>query len=341
MINLKENYSLTAYNTFKLDVATRYFLQFNSISELLDVHKNALSELFDKHSVFVIGQGSNVLFTKYFDGIVIHPQIQNITLLDEDKKSVLVKVGAGIIWDDFVAYCVRKNWYGVENLSYIPGTVGASPVQNIGAYGSEVGNVVEFIEYVDLQTWKTGELSKKECCFAYRDSVFKRKNKKHCLITQVAFRLTKNGILKTGYGNLAEELESQNAPNTLQAVRNTIISIRKQKLANPDTYGNAGSFFKNPVIEPSDFSHLQERHNQIPYYKTPDKKVKIPAAWLIEQCGWKGKNIGRVGIYYKQPLVLINLGNATGGEVMKVAEAIQESIYNRFGITLETEVNIL
>ncbi len=341
MISLKENYSLLAHNTFKINVKARYFLQFNTISELLTCYNNTLCELFRKHPVFVLGQGSNVLFTKCFEGVVIHPQIQNISVVSDEKNAVLVKAGAGIIWDDFVACCVKNNWYGVENLSHIPGTVGASPVQNIGAYGSEVSNVVEYVEYVDLQTCKTGKLSNEQCDFAYRDSIFKRKYKNRCIITQVAFRLHKNGTLKTKYGNLAKELEKQKAPCTLQTLRDTIISVREQKLADPNMNGNAGSFFKNPVIPEVDFNRLLAHYPQIPHYKTPEKKMKIPAAWLIEQCGWKGKSIGNIGIYHKQPLVLVNLGNATGAEVLKVAETIQKSVYNTFGILLETEVNIL
>lgn len=334
MLHISENHSLLPHNTFHLEAMTRYFIEYSSEEELREVLKSTITT---NHRILQIGSGSNILFTKDFDGVVLHSSISGIAKVSEEDHSVLLKVGAGVNWDDFVAFCVASNWYGAENLSLIPGEVGAAAVQNIGAYGVELMGIVESIEAIEVATGSKRVFKNSDCNYAYRESVFKKELKDQFIITYVVFRLSKTPSFVLDYGNLKESL-SDCAVVDLKSVRETIISIRESKLPDPKEIGNAGSFFMNPYLALSDYLLLKQSYPTMPHYVVSDNVVKVPAAWLIEQCGWKGKQIGNAGVHDRQCLVLINKGNATADEISELSAQIITSVKDKFNVELIPEV---
>ena len=325
-------YSLLPYNTFGIDVSANRFIEYASVEELKTlIEQGAVTTPF-----LHIGGGSNLLFTKDYDGLILHSRIGGIEVTAEDSQTVSLRVGAGVVWDDFVACCVEHGWYGAENLSLIPGEVGASAVQNIGAYGVEVKDLITAVETVNIQGYER-VYSVEECEYAYRNSIFKRPENKSVFVTYVRFRLSKEERYTLDYGTIRQELAKYPAP-TLPIVRKVIIEIRESKLPDPKVTGNAGSFFMNPIITAEHFEKLKKQFPEIPSYPASEGKIKVPAGWLIEQCGFKGKNHGSVGVYEKQALVLVNLGDARGHEIALVAESIRTAVKDRFGIELMPEV---
>src|SRR6056297_106861 len=337
MFEIKENFPLKKYNTFGIDVKSRYFSICSSIDELtqsINIHQK------EKLPLLILGGGSNVLFTEDFPGLIIQPALKGIQVVNENSRVVQLKVGAGEVWDEFVEYCVEKGWGGVENLSLIPGNVGTCPIQNIGAYGVEVKDVIAEVETLEIDTFKKHRFNNEKCHFGYRDSIFKWALKGKHIITHVIFQLKKESDFVLDYGNLRVELSKYPSIN-LMNIRQAVIDIRNAKLPDPEKTGNAGSFFKNPVIEKSRLEELQQDYPKIPFYLIGNESVKIPAGWLIEKAGWKGAKLGNAGVHEKQALVLINYGNATGNEVMQLAHKIQQSVFDLFSIELEMEVNIV
>lgn len=328
------NCSLLPYNTFGIDVSTDYLIKYDSISDLQEVMK---LELMQSNPILAIGSGSNLLFLSNFKGIALHSEIKKIDIVEENSESVYIEVGAGVVWDNFVALAVTKGWGGIENLSLIPGEIGASAIQNIGAYGVEVKDVIERINAVSLENGTIKTFSNTEAKYGYRQSIFKNELKNKYIITSVVFRLAKNTTYKLDYQHLEQEVLKNGAIN-LENIRNTIISIRESKLPDPKIIGNAGSFFMNPVIEKAKYLKLQKKFENISHYPISEKLVKIPAAWLIEQCGWKGKQVGNAAVHDKQALVIINKGGATGNEIKDLSMMIQESVFEKFEILLTPEV---
>jgi UDP-N-acetylmuramate dehydrogenase len=329
--------SLLPYNTFGIDVKADYFVEYDSITDL----QAALQlDIVKQNRILHIGGGSNLLFLKDFNGVVLHSAIKTIEKVREDANSVYLEVGSGVVWDDLVAYCVDNGWGGVENLSLIPGEVGASAVQNIGAYGVEVQDVIEEVDAVEVENAVVRTFSNKECRYGYRNSIFKSELKGKFIITSILFRLDKTPNFKLNYQHLEEEVLKSGGVN-LQNIRQTIIAIRESKLPDPKVAGNAGSFFMNPVITKEHFKLLQEKRPNIPHYFVSEIEEKVPAGWLIDQCGWKGKQIGNAGVHDKQALVLVNKGGASGAEIVHLAEQIQASVKETFGIELKPEVNYI
>jgi len=337
MFEIIENISLKKLNTFGIDVNARFLAKAQSLNDLVQIIHHPIYRARKK---LILGGGSNILFTNNFDGIVVKSAISGIEMIDETDDHVYIRVGAGEIWDDLVFYTVSQKWGGLENLSYIPGHVGAAPIQNIGAYGVEAQKCIEYVEYVSVKSGSKQLINNKECQFGYRTSIFKTQLKDQFIITHVTFKLTKHPEFVINYDLVKEELKKHNEVNLL-TIRQSIISIRKRKLPEPSTTGNAGSFFKNPVINSRQLTQLKSNFPDIPSYPEPNDCFKIPAAYLIEQIGWKGKTMGRAGVHNEQPLVLVNLGGVTGKEVLELAEAIKESVFKTFGIVLEYEVNIV
>jgi len=332
-----ENYSLKKLNTFSLDVRARYYFSYSSEDELTEFQANSD---FANTKKFILGNGSNVLFKNDFDGLILHPCIRKIEIKRENEKYADIIAGAGVIWDDLVIWCVENGYGGVENLSMIPGTVGASPVQNIGAYGVEVRDVILRVETYDYLNKIRQVFSNDDCMFDYRDSIFKNAHMKSCIIHYVVFRLDKFPVYQTHYGALKDELSKHQFTN-LQTIRQSVINIRSSKLPDPLSLPNAGSFFKNPVINKNSAELLKEKYPDIPFYTLSPAKVKIAAGWLIEHSGWKGRREGNCGVHKDQALVLVNYGNATGTEILDLAQKIIDSVKNDFNITLEMEVNII
>ena len=331
----KEDYSLLSHNTFGIDVKAACFLEYRSVEELHELIARELITMPYLH----IGGGSNLLFTKDYPGTVLHSLIGGIEVLSENDEEVLLRVGAGVQWDDFVSYCVEHDWYGVENLSLIPGEVGASAVQNIGAYGVEVKDLITSVETVNIR----GEervYSVDECGYAYRKSIFKQPEMKEVFITYVCFRLSKRESYTLDYGSIRQELENYPAV-TLPVMRRVIIGIRESKLPDPKVTGNAGSFFMNPIVPRVQFEALQQEYPCIPFYELADGTVKIPAGWMIDQCGWKGKALGPAAVHDKQALVLVNRGGAKGSDVIALSDAVRASVRDKFGIDIHPEVNIV
>ena len=336
-MNTNQHISLLPYNTFGINAKADYFVEYDSIADLQAVLQ---MDIVKQNRILHIGSGSNLLFLKDFEGMVLHSAIKDITGTREDVDSAYLEVGSGVVWDDLVAYCVLNGLGGIENLSLIPGEVGASAVQNIGAYGVEVQDIILEVNAVEIETATVRTFSNEECHYGYRSSIFKNELKGKYIITSVLFRLDKKPKFKLNYQHLEEEVLKCGEVN-LQTIRQTIIAVRESKLPDPKVLGNAGSFFMNPIIAKTLFVSLQEKYPNIPHYVVSETEEKVPAGWLIDQCGWKGKQIGRAGVHNKQALVLVNLGGATGAEIVHLAEQIQSSVKETFGIELRPEVNYI
>lgn len=332
-----ENYPLLAHNTFGMDVRAALFVEYDTVDELRAFVLSADFARYDRH--MHIGSGSNLLFGGDYGGIVMHSAMRDLEVVAEDDNHLWVRVGSGYVWDDFVGHCVAQGWAGVENLSAIPGEVGASAVQNIGAYGVEVRDVIDRVEAMALDgTLRT--FTNEECRYGYRDSVFKGEMRGQYIITHVTYRLDRVTTFRLDYGDLRARVEADGEP-TLQTVRNAVTAIRDSKLPDPKVLGNAGSFFTNPVIPRTQYEALKAEHPTMPSYPIDDTRVKVPAGWLIDSAGWKGRALGRAAVHDRQALVLVNLGGATGREVMTLAERICEDVYKRYGIRITPEVNFI
>ena len=337
-MNKYNNHSLLPYHTFGMDVKTSVFIEYTSVDELKQIlQQENLSEKKWLH----IGGGSNLLFTGDYEGVILHSAIKGTEIVYEDDESVHVRVGAGEVWDDFVAYTVNQDWYGAENLSLIPGEVGASAVQNIGAYGMEAKDLIVKVEALEVTTGNDSVFTNTECRYAYRESIFKKEWKGRYIITYVTYRLSKSPQFHLEYGNVKGELEKQGCELTLKNVRDVIIRIREAKLPDPKVQGNAGSFFMNPVIPRMQYESLLAKYPDMPHYKVDEEWVKVPAAWMIDRCGWKGRRMGNAGVHDKQALVLVNCGGATGQEIITLSQHIQQSVYESFGIAIVPEVNFI
>jgi UDP-N-acetylmuramate dehydrogenase len=337
-MNILENQSLKNYNTFGIDVKARGFTEIFSEKDL----NGALTvNEFRDLPKLVLGGGSNILLTKDFKGLVIKNSIAGINIIDEDESTILVEAGAGVIWNDLVEFSIQRNLGGLENLSLIPGTVGAAPIQNIGAYGQELKDVFFSLKGIFVQDLCVENYYNQECEFGYRTSVFKNELKGKFVITSVTLRLKKNPVVNLSYASIKDEIEKlQLKEVTIRDVSNVVCEIRKRKLPDPSIIGNAGSFFKNPEIDARKFDEIKESYPGISGHSSLNGKVKIAAGWLIEQCGWKGKRTGNVGAHSNQSLVLVNYGGATGEEILKLAAEIKKSVYEKFKISLHEEVNI-
>ncbi len=339
-IKIEENVSLKPYNTFGIDVSAKYLCHIATPEQLIEL---MAGDLYRNEAKYILGGGSNTLFTKYFDGLIIRVDLKGYRITEESENHVNVEVNAGENWHGFVMKAVRNNWGGVENLSLIPGTMGAAPMQNIGAYGAEIQNLVEKVDGIDVETGSSRAFSNSQCEFGYRESVFKRGLNKKIFISSVTLRLTKkNHAMNTSYGAIRETLETMKVTEpTIQSISEAVIKIRRSKLPDPEEVGNAGSFFKNPTIDVDQFNELRKINSTMPSYPIDNQNIKIPAAWLIEQCGWKGKTINNIGVHPKQALVLVNYGGGNGHEVLALSEKIQASVFEKFQIMLTPEVNIL
>ncbi len=337
-MKVQENISLKPYNTFGIDVNARYFVEVTTIPELI-----AALSLKNYPEPFILGGGSNMLLTKDLNKLVIYVNLKGKYIISQDTSHALVTAMAGENWHELVQWALAHNLGGIENLSLIPGNVGSAPIQNIGAYGVELKDVFERCTAVHSKTKKQKTFSLKACKFGYRTSIFKEKEKGNYIITSVTLKLTKNNHkINTTYGAIESYLQEQNIKDpTIQDVSNAVIAIRKSKLPDPAEIGNSGSFFKNPVIPKQAFNTLQQKYPNMPFYKVSEDQYKVPAGWLIEQCGFKGKRFGDAGVHTKQALVLVNYGSATGKEILELSNKIQETVKKQFDIALENEVNII
>jgi UDP-N-acetylmuramate dehydrogenase len=336
----QSNKSLSHLNTFGIDASAKYYVE---IQHQKDLTALVQDKLFQKSKLLILGGGSNILLTDDFDGLVIKNCIKGINPIREDDQYIWLQVGAGELWHDFVLDCIENDRGGVENLSLIPGTVGAAPMQNIGAYGVEIKDTFESLEALHLESGAMHTFDNITCDFGYRDSVFKNSAKNKYIITSVTFRLTKHEhVLNTSYGAIKDMLSQQDITFPgIKDISEAVIKIRQSKLPDPTKIGNAGSFFKNPTIDKIDYEALQAEFPTMPAYQLADQQFKIPAGWLIEQCGWKGKTIGNIGVHKDQALVLVNYGKGKGIEISKLAAAIQQSVIDKYGIALSSEVNFI
>ena len=335
-MNIQNNISLKEYNTFGVACYAKRFVSINSFYDLQQLLKT-------EKDLFLLSGGSNMLLTKDIEKLVVLLNIKGISIDRENEKSVHLTVNSGENWHEFVLWCISQNYGGIENLSLIPGNVGTCPIQNIGAYGVEVKDTITKVEALEIETNKLVTFSNADCQFGYRNSIFKNEAKEKYIITSVSFQLTKNQHqLNTSYGAIETALKVNNIENpTIKNVSDTVIAIRKSKLPDPKEIGNSGSFFKNPVISTNQFLELQKKYPTIPSYKISESETKIPAGWLVEQCGFKGKRFGDAGVHKKQALVLVNYGNASGKEIYQLAQKIQQTVLETFSISLEIEVNII
>ncbi len=342
-MTIAENISLKKYNTFGIDVSAAFFSNFETVEqakELLEFQKRSTNN--GQRSKLILGGGSNILFTKNFNGIVLKNEISGIEKIKEDDDYVYIKAGAGVNWHSLVLYCIENGWAGIENLSLIPGNVGASPMQNIGAYGVEIKDVFHQLEALHIQDANVIDFSLKDCEFGYRESVFKTKYKNEFIIASVTCKLNKKPSFNTSYGAIEQELERMGVKElSIRAISNAVINIRSSKLPNPAEIGNAGSFFKNPEVARAAYEKLKTEYSNIVGYALENGNVKLAAGWLIEQCGWKGYRKGDAGCHAKQALVLVNYGNATGEEIFSLSEEIIRSVKEKFEVNLEREVNII
>jgi UDP-N-acetylmuramate dehydrogenase len=338
MISTCTDFSLKKYHTFSTEATAKCYFEYTEPEDLavfLSRNKDWVN-----WQILILGSGSNMLFVNDFQGLVINPNIPGIRIVHEDRNNIWLEVGSGVVWDDLVEYAVFNHWGGIENLSLIPGKVGASAVQNIGAYGMEIQNRIESVIGFDLETRTEYTIEAANCQYAYRDSIFKNQLKNRFVITSVVFKLDKFPEFILNYGDLITEVEKLGQVN-LRNIRQTVISIRESKLPDPAVYGNAGSFFKNPIIDTSLAEKLINKNTTMPHYPATDGKTKLAAGWLIEQCGWKGFRRGDAGVHEKQALVLVNYGNATGREIYDLSEEIKQSVQEKFGVELEREVNVI
>ncbi|MAP55883.1 UDP-N-acetylmuramate dehydrogenase [Altibacter sp.] len=336
-MHLEEYTSLKAYNTFGIDSKARYFIEINAISELIEVLKTHRNK-----TLFVLGGGSNMLLTKDINALVLHINLKGIEVVTEDEDRISLKVMAGENWHDFVMYCISHKYGGVENLSLIPGNVGTAPIQNIGAYGVELKDVFQSCTAVEVATGEIKVFNKEACDFGYRDSIFKTRFKGKYIITSVTLSLTKrNHLTHTSYGAIKEVLAENNCTDpTIADISQAVIAIRQSKLPDPKILGNSGSFFKNPIIDTDAFKAFRLAFPDAPFYEVSPTEFKIPAGWLIEKAGFKGKRFGDAGVHEHQALVLVNHGNATGHEIWELALKIQREVKQKFGIYIEPEVNV-
>ena len=334
----KQNISLKAFNTFGIDVSARYFAEIKHIADI-DVLRS--QSIFNEQKL-ILGGGSNILFTKDFDGLVIKNSITGKGIIKETETEVFVKVNAGENWHEFVLLCVEHNWGGIENLSLIPGNVGTSPMQNIGAYGVEIKDVFHSLEAYNISNGQIETFTHSECNFGYRESIFKKELKSKHIITSVVFKLSKNPTINVSYGAIEKVLEENKISTpTIKDISDAIISIRETKLPNPKEIGNAGSFFKNPVISKKHFEKLQKTYSNIVSYTVSKNEVKVPAGWLIDNANWKGKTFDNYGVHKNQALVLVNYKNAKGSDIYNLVKDIRKDIFDKYEIELEIEVNIL
>lgn len=343
-MKLLKNYPLKKLNTFGIETYADSLAFINNEKDLLEL---AASNEFNEKRKFVLGGGSNVLFTKDFDGLIIHPAIDTIRLIESSQEYAIIEAGAGVKWHNFVETSVNNKYYGLENLALIPGNVGSAPVQNIGAYGTEQGVNIHSVRGLNLESMEFCELDKDECSFGYRNSIFKNALKEKFIITSVRYKLSRKENLNLSYKELADELSKFVVVETnARSVFNAVCRIRQRKLPDPRVLGNAGSFFKNPVISKSNFDEIAPKFPEMPSYQTiigssDTLYVKLSAGWLIEKCGWKGRRIGDAGVSEKHALVLVNYGNASGKDIMDLARQIGESVIEKFGVRLEYEVNVI
>lgn len=337
-MKILNDFSLLKYNTFGINAQAKQFVAVKNVDELKDV----LTENAEKNK-FILGGGSNMLLTQNIDALVIHIDLKGKKIVQENDDFVWVESQAGENWHEFVLWTINQNFGGLENMSLIPGNVGTTPVQNIGAYGAEIKDTFVSCEAINIKTQEKRTFIKSECNFGYRESIFKNEVKDQYIITAVVFKLSKrNHKINIDYGDIKNELLNQNISNpSLIDVSNAIIAIRQSKLPDPKTLGNSGSFFKNPIISKTEFQNIKEKFPEIKFFDISENEVKIPAGWLIEQCGFKGKRIGDAGVHKNQALVLVNYGNASGNEILNLSKDIQKTIFEKFSIKIEAEVNII
>ena len=338
MVLIHKNFSLKSLNTFKIDVKTKYFTEFKSVKQLKQIINH---ELFTIDSFLILGEGSNILFTKKFEGIILKNNIKGIDIISEDSKYLSVKVGAGEIWHDFVLWSVNKNLSGIENLALIPGLVGGAPIQNIGAYGCEVKDTITEVEYLDIYKKEIVVLKNKDCKFSYRESIFKKDLKNNIIITNVTFRLSKKHLNIISYGTVEDEIKKMKTVANPKSISKAVIKIRNRKLPRPSILPNAGSFFKNPIVSLKKLNKLKKQFPDIVHFPLTKEKFKIAAGWMIEKIGYKGYKKNNVGVHKNQALVLVNYGKADGIDIFLLSKEIQKKIKEKFDINLETEVNIL
>lgn len=337
-MKVQTNFSLKNYNTFGIEAKAKLFIEAQSEKDILEI-----LEKYKNEKKFILGGGSNMLLTQDIDALVIQINLKGISIIKEDANFVWVEAKAGENWHQFVLWTIEQNFGGLENMSLIPGNVGTTPVQNIGAYGTEIKDTFENCKAIEILTHNQTSFTNEQCQFGYRESIFKNIAKDKYIITSVTYKLTKNNHkINSSYGDIQKELESLYIQNpTIKDVSNAIIAIRQKKLPDPKILGNSGSFFKNPIISTQAFETIKSNHPDIPFYTISEKEVKIPAGWLIEQAGFKGKKYGDAGIHQNQALVLVNYGKATGNEILQVAKLIQKEIKNKYNISIEAEVNII
>ncbi|MEO0472593.1 MAG: UDP-N-acetylmuramate dehydrogenase [Bacteroidota bacterium] len=336
---LQANHSLLAHNTFGINANARWWMEVHSAKGATEF---IMDNIGAKQQYLVLGGGSNLLFVADFPGIVLKNSIMGREVIKETADHLWLKVGAGENWHELVLFCLENDWGGIENLSLIPGCVGAAPIQNIGAYGVEIKDVFDSLEAIHLETATPRTFDKAACRFGYRDSYFKQEGKGKYIITSVILRLSKrHHSLHTSYGAIQEELAKHSGEPNIQSVSRAVIAIRQRKLPDPSEIGNAGSFFKNPIVSADAFATLQERFPDIPHYPESDGRIKLPAAWLIQTAGWKGKRFGNYGVHDRQALVLVNHGGASGADLFRLSEEIQQSVRQAFSVSLEREVNVV
>ncbi len=337
-MEIQHHFSLKNYNTFGIEAKAKQFIAVHSTEELKDILEQKKAD-----KKFILGGGSNMLLTKDIDALVIHIDLKGKNIIKENDDFVWVESQAGENWHEFVLWTIDQDFGGLENMSLIPGNVGTTPVQNIGAYGTEIKDTFVSCQAITIENQEIKSFLKEECNFGYRESIFKNDAKDQYIITSVVFKLTKkNHKINSSYGDIAAELAKNNRTEpTLKDVSNAVISIRRSKLPDPKELGNSGSFFKNPILLKSDFEKIYQQFPEMKYYEISETEVKVPAGWLIEQAGFKGKRFGDAGIHKNQALVLVNYGNATGAEILNVSKDIQETVFKKFGIHIEAEVNVI
>ena len=337
-MQLSKNTSLKPYNTFGIDVNAHLFAEWNSVQDVVDYVKNADVR---SHKRLILGGGSNMLLTQDFEGLVIKNAILGRDVIFENQDEVILKIGGGEVWHEIVIWSIAKGWNGMENMSLIPGSVGAAPIQNIGAYGVELKDIFVELEAVHLETGERKVFNLEDCAFGYRESVFKTTYKGEYVIVSVTLRLTKKENFNISYGSISQELELAGVTKlTAKAISDAVITIRQSKLPDPVKLGNSGSFFKNPIISEELYEEVKFEHHGLPAYPASEGMVKVPAGWLIDQAGWKGKRVGNCGVHAKQALVLVNYGGASGQEIFQLSENIIADVIQKYGIELEREVNV-